>query len=90
MLMWLRDHFEWSDKMHKAIREFVRDKAPSLRQLMYTKGFLMDKTQCWWVETEGNENTWLKDLNEGRNGYADREGMERGEWRHGAGHRYRQ
>ncbi|MBW2708726.1 MAG: hypothetical protein JRD04_05500 [Deltaproteobacteria bacterium] len=49
----------------------MRAAVPSLRQLMYTEYFLKDESQCWDVQTSGNENSWLKDLNKGRNGYVD-------------------
>ena len=47
------------------VRDFVQKEAPSLRQLMFTQDFLMDENQCWGVESTGNENVWLKDLNYG-------------------------
>jgi len=59
----------WSIMPHTVIREFVRKIAPSLRQLMNTEDFLMDEEGDWDVDTDGNENTWLKGLNNGTNGY---------------------
>ena len=60
----------WSEWNHKAIRAFVQDETPSLRELMYTEQFLTDYFHEWGVkETGGNVNTWLKELNEGLGDY---------------------
>jgi len=53
----------WSNFRHKAIRDFVHDKCPSLLQLMNTEDFLTDGSNDRSVTTAGNENTCLKDLN---------------------------
>ncbi|MBC8420655.1 MAG: DUF1566 domain-containing protein, partial [Desulfobacterales bacterium] len=58
----------WSDKgnKNKEIRAFVRDKVPSLLELMYTGEFLTKGStnlSHWAVGTPNNVNTWLKELN---------------------------
>jgi pimeloyl-ACP methyl ester carboxylesterase len=53
----------WSNFRHKPIRDFVRDKCPSLLQLMNTENFLTDGSNDRGVTTAGNENSDLKDLN---------------------------
>jgi pimeloyl-ACP methyl ester carboxylesterase len=63
------DKWFWSEWRHTAIRNFVRKEVPSVRQLTYTENFLKDKSGTFSVETDGNENTWLKSLNTGQNGY---------------------
>lgn len=73
LMWWRRNPLTWSNWRHNAIRKFVRKEVPSLRQLMNTEDFLKDKDGPWAVETDGNENEWLKDLNGGRNGYEDPE-----------------
>ena len=55
----------------KPTRDFVQEHVPSLRQLMYTEPFLYHKDDKnifnpWDVESQGNENVWLKYLNEGK------------------------
>ncbi len=53
----------WSNFRHKAIRDFVHDKCPSLLQLMNTENFLTDGSNDRAVTSPGNENSDLKDLN---------------------------
>ena len=48
----------WNEKNHNAIRKFLREEVPALRELMYTGDFLTDLLSPeWGVETKGNENT---------------------------------
>lgn len=51
----------------KMTRNFVHKKVESLRQLMYTEAFLYDEAEgsIRDVDSSGNENTWLNDLNKG-------------------------
>ena len=68
--LWIRSSFwgilTWNNWRHGPIRDFVRKNVPSLRQLMYTDNFLYDeKLEPWEVSTPGNENLWLKTLNQG-------------------------
>ncbi len=60
----------WKKKgNHDKIRSFIRDKAQSLRELMYTENFLKKEGSPWGVETTGNINAWLKELNQGSDKY---------------------
>jgi len=59
----------WRNGNWEAIRSFVRLVVPSLKQLMFTEDFLKNGSSVWDVDTLGNENKWLKDLNAGQNGY---------------------
>jgi len=54
----------WDNDKWEDIREFVRNKAPSLRQLMHTEEFLKDSSGKWDIDSHGNENNWLKELND--------------------------
>ncbi|QTA93564.1 Helix domain-containing protein [Desulfonema magnum] len=68
--LWEETYYEkepWSNRNHRKIRAFVRRVSPSLRQLMNTTDFLTDGDTTWGVSTEGNENTWLKELNDDPN-----------------------
>ena len=60
----------WRNGKHDEIREFVRGKAGSLLELMHTGKFLSDLTQQWAIETSGNVNSRLNELNDGTGGYA--------------------
>lgn len=59
----------WSTKNHDKIREFLRARAESLLELMETEDFLTDLSSYWGVETTGNVNTFLNNLNNGSDDY---------------------
>ncbi len=63
LLMIRRGKKAWNYFRHSDIRKFIRDEAPSLLQLMYTKEFLKYGNDVRETNTDGNINTWLKELN---------------------------
>jgi pimeloyl-ACP methyl ester carboxylesterase len=52
----------WSNLRHKAIREFIQDKGPSLLELMNVEKFLIDGSNDRGATIDG-DNTDLKELN---------------------------
>ncbi len=69
--MWEKtyDNGDWHKCNAKAIRSFIQEKSPSLRQLMYTDTFLTSKDVAQsGVSAAGYENVWLKELNGGKAG----------------------
>jgi pimeloyl-ACP methyl ester carboxylesterase len=60
----------WKNCNAKAIKEFIHEKSPSLRQLMSTDYCLMKEDGTTLpVESDGNVNVWLNELNNGTNGF---------------------
>ena len=62
----------WSNTWHKAIKDFVQDKSPSLRELMPTEKILMQDTgnsQSPAGVSGPNINSTLQNMNSGENGF---------------------
>jgi pimeloyl-ACP methyl ester carboxylesterase len=57
----------WKSCNAPLMRQFLRDKAPSLQQLMFTDNFLNKNGGQYPVAVSGNVNVWLKELNSGSN-----------------------
>lgn len=64
------DKPNWKKCNTKAIGAFVQEKAPSMRQLLWTEKMLVRDGTYVPVIAAGHENVWLKALNNGTDGYA--------------------